>query len=432
MILFGKSKKHDNSALRSGTVEKTPSRVIAVPRSDDIAIDKETVLSRLHDTDEIHIVSAEVPVRVSYKGSEYTVQTADVSLSVAPDDPALHNLSEEETQILLAAGAGLGIEMTFSENNMESFHLQIKLLAMMVPDMVALIDDNAYRVFSGKWVKMTAASKVPPSPDNMFCVHLVNEPQHSKSVWIHTHGLSRCGTIELEILGATLENYETFYTALDNMAQRLIGDGAFIDEMEPKLIGAASDNRDIVVTWQRSEWSLRDFPKNIIGSIKDRNDEHNLNMGVVYLYETEDDVMNGKITPIIKWEKYLSDNAIYYKSTEETQRMRALALERVDAMRTIYEHLPGEKTLLIKIGLTPDPELGFDEGQHEYIWFEVNELRDDGFTATLTQNAYYVKGMVEGVQQDFTYDDIVDWRIYTEENTFSPDNIYRIVDEWED
>ena len=35
MFLFGKSKRQDNGALRSGTIEKTFSRMIAVPKSEN-------------------------------------------------------------------------------------------------------------------------------------------------------------------------------------------------------------------------------------------------------------------------------------------------------------------------------------------------------------------------------------------------------------
>lgn len=432
MILLGKSKRKDNGALRSGTIEKTMSRVIAVPQSEDDIADKDVVLSRLKDTDEIKILSNHVPIRVEYKGYEYNIDLNAVSLYLKPDDPALNNLSYSESEKLIASKVGLGCEMKFSDNNMDSFHLQIKLMNMLVPNMVALVDNSAYKIFPGKWVIMAAESKIAPSPKNMFIVHAVNGGKGGKSIWLHTHGLNRCGTIELEILGATIENFNIFANALQEMAQRLIGDNKFIDEKEPKLIGAASGDRNIVVTWQRSEWSLSDFPKNILGNINDRDEEHSINMGVVYIYENEDDEMNGKITPILKWEDYIKSNAIYYKSTEETQRMRDLALERVGYMRKIYEQIEGEKTILIKIGLTPDECYGFEENQHEYIWFEANELRENDFTATLTQNAFYVDGMVEGVRKDFTYDDIVDWIVYCNEGAFSPDNVYLIADKLTD
>ena len=125
----------------------------------------------------------------------------------------------------------------------------------------------------------------------------------------------------------------------------------------------------------------------------------------------------------------MGDNDIYFKSTEETQRMRALAQERLGYLREMYEQIP-EKNVLVKLPLVPDEKYGMDEGQFEYIWFRVDEMREDGLTATLTQDAFYVDGMVEGVQKnDLRYEDIVDWRVYTPEGSFEPDNVFRYIEE---
>ena len=34
---------------------------------------------------------------------------------------------------------------------------------------------------------------------------------------------------------------------------------------------------------------------------------------------------------------------------------------------------------------------------------------------------------VQGVQRECTYDEIVDWRVYTREESYSPDNIYKYM-----
>ncbi len=36
-----------------------------------------------------------------------------------------------------------------------------------------------------------------------------------------------------------------------------------------------------------------------------------------------------------------------------------------------------------------------------------------------------MNGMVKGVQKECTYDEIVDWRVYTSEGTYFPDNIFK-------
>ena len=224
------------------------------------------------------------------------------------------------------------------------------------------------------------------------------------------------------------ENWQELGNSLNQIAHRLIGDNRFIDEMEPKLVGRTGDGRDIVVTWQRSEWSFRDFPEDIVGGPSDRDDEHSINMGVIYLYESKDDPLDGRITPINKWSDALSRNPVFFKTTAETKRMRELAQERIGWLKKLNEELE-DKQIIVKIGLKPDPEYGFDDDQFEYIWFEPTEFCGDRFTATLTQDAFYVDGMVEGVQRECTYDEIVDWRVYTPQESYNPDNIFKYLSE---
>lgn len=426
MFLFGKSKKNEDS-LRKGTVEKVKSRIMAVPSDVELIKNPDDVLARAHDTEEIKIKSTSFDeatcIVAEYKEKEYTMELGAISIELSPEELEMYSLRDDEKQQLLNINAALYIDMLFSDSNTDSYHFQIKMLNMLVPDMVALMDCDAYKIHSGRWASMTAESKVAPSPTYMFTIHAVSDKDRNDSVWLHTHGLNRCGTIELEILGTTAENYDDFGGVLNETAGRLIGDSKFIDEKEPLVIGVFSDNSDIVVTWQRSEWALGGFSKNIQGNAKDRDEEHSLNMGVIYLYASEKNVTNGKLTSILKYRKQLQDNPIFYKTTSETHRMRALALERVDYLHKICESTV-ERNVLIKVGLKPDAKYECDPDMNEYIWFELDELGENTFKATLTQDAYYVDGMVKGVQGEFAYDEIVDWRIFTPERLYSPDNVY--------
>ena len=165
MFLFGKSKRNDPKALRSGTVEREPSRMFAIPSDPAAILNREELWNRLHDTDELAFgQTQEAPFTVTYKGTEYLFDTADVEFGVEEDDPAIGALNEKERGVVLNATHAFGVE--------------IKLLDMLVPDMAALFDSNAYRAHSGRWAKMTAGSKVAPSPDYMFTIHAVNDSEN--------------------------------------------------------------------------------------------------------------------------------------------------------------------------------------------------------------------------------------------------------------
>ncbi|MBQ5545164.1 MAG: DUF4026 domain-containing protein [Clostridia bacterium] len=427
MNVFGSSPKKESGSLRSCHVEKVASRMVAVPRGGEEIPDFAAIVSRLHDTDDITILSRHSPLRVAYKGQEYLIETAHVDIYVEPDDPSLQGLDKESFESVVNADAGYGISMIFSDDAMDSFYLQIRLMDMLLPHMAALMDETAHRMFSGKWVAAVCACQAALSPINLFMVQAIFDENTGDSVWLHTHGLNRCGIVELEMLGVTEGNYSAFVRVLNQMAQRAVS-GRFIDEIEPMRLGVTESGRDIVVTWKRTQWALRELPDGIMGSAsEDRDEDHSGDMGAVCLYENDDDVLHGRTVPIAQWENQIQENAVYFLTTAETQRMRTLAQYYLPQLRQLWNRVDGEKTLLVKIGLKPDPDRGLDDDSHEYIWFEANALRDDGFTATLTQDAYYVRDMVEGVQKDFTYDDIVDWQFWAGDDLFYPDNFYRFI-----
>ena len=146
MFLFGKSKRNDPNALRSGTVEREPSRMFAVPSDPDSITDTDEVHARLHNTDELRFSQTkEAPFTVTYKGTEYVFDTADVEFGLEEDDPSLGALNERECETVVGAGHAFGVEMLYADNNMDSYHLQVKLLNMLVPEMAALYDENACR-----------------------------------------------------------------------------------------------------------------------------------------------------------------------------------------------------------------------------------------------------------------------------------------------
>ena len=103
--------------------------------------------------------------------------------------------------------------------------------------------------------------------------------------------------------------------------------------------------------------------------------------------------------------------------------MKALAGERigfaVDAAKN------PENTVLLKIGLETDSDYSENDMPYEHIWFKLIKFEDDrSFTAELTQEPYYVKGIHTGDTGKYALEDITDWIIYTPERAVTPDDAY--------
>ncbi len=68
-----------------------------------------------------------------------------------------------------------------------------------------------------------------------------------------------------------------------------------------------------------------------------------------------------------------------------------------------------------------------EEGFHEHIWFKLLELRENTFTAELTQEPYYVNNLRAGDFREISYEDITDWMMFMDEQRITPDSVYLVL-----
>ena len=82
---------------------------------------------------------------------------------------------------------------------LDSLHAQLRLLAALAPDAVAMLDVNAFHVRSGDWLRDAASASVPPAPTSFFqrSFRLRRQPEGSRDVVAHSRsapdGLHRPG-----------------------------------------------------------------------------------------------------------------------------------------------------------------------------------------------------------------------------------------------
>lgn len=322
---------------------------------------------------------------------------------------------EEEKKILLEAKKAITIFMKFNNNPKKSYHLQLKLAVVLVPNLIGILDESAEKMLPSSWVKMAVASRVLPNPDSLFTVQAVTG---EKKVWLHTHGLNRCGITELEILESDAENYRNHYHLISTFAKYLIDKKEpFHPREESAYIGCLIDGIPVVVTCRSWTEGILEYPKLDLGGITDREQGHNSNTSIIFLYKSEEDEKNKMVSKVSVYDKIWGENPIFFISNEETARMKELAMERFDYAKEAFKDK--ENTILIKIGLPLE-----EEGKFEHIWFELLEIKGKKFKAKLTQEPYNVDNIHEGDEAWYTVEDITDWIIYTPEFAANPDNVY--------
>ena len=403
---------------------KEKSFMLGIPLSEGDLSDPEQILHRLEKAEGIQLRTGfledgQLILQADCLGDTYTVNAWVAEFSLPEFYRVQHFFPDMDFEAVRTAQLALVTEMEFGEDSLASYHAQLKMIDAMLPDKLAVLDDSAEKLLSPMWVSLAASSQIPPSPNYLFTVQAVGE--EDGQVWLHTHGLSRCGIPELEILDSDRDNYQSHYHIIANGASRLL-EMEEIQPKEPLYLGRVSEDVELVITLVPWQEAVERYEGNKLGGRQDREESHNGDSCAIYVYATPEDYEAGIYRPVTIFDEILAENPLYWLSNKETDRMKALALERLSYMKRAF--LDEKNQILVKVGLLVDEEFRSEENNKEHIWFELLELGEEDFRARLTQEPYYVEGLHEGDENRYSYDQITDWIIFTPEIRISPDDVY--------
>ena len=401
--------------------------ILAIPPKDDKDFIK-GIFERVSKIKEIEVLDTKPIeinkpglIKISYQKKEYDVElfVNKFTIPVTYINKAFY-FTEEEINNIKNSDMALSIFIKFKDNPTEEFKMQLKLALAMVPNLVGVVDESAEKLLPAKWVKLNAEAKTEISSTALYNIQAIYD---KNEVWLHTHGLNRFGITELEILGSNKENYNNHYHLINTYASYLI------DNKEKKLnprekssyIGVLINRQPIVVTCLSWTKALNYYKRIKVGNIKDREKSHNGNTSVIFIYKTEKDEQNKKVSKVTEYNNLYGDNPIFFISDKETKRMKELARERFNYV--IEESKNKDSQILIKIGLKVAKEFG----NFEHIWFELLEVKDNKFKAKLTQEPYNVENIHEGHIDWYTVNDVTDWMIFKKDKTITPKNVYILM-----
>lgn len=403
---------------------RTKSCMIAIPKCEEDLKDIEGIMNRISNNAEIKLLAHEydegMKLTLEVEEMEYTVVMAPVDINLSEMYRIQHFFPDIDIDTVQKAEFGLEVDMEFGEDALTSYHAQLKIMNVLMPDAVAILDASSEKVLSGKWVKLAAESKVPPAPRYIYTVQAVSG--EDDCVWLHSHGLNRCGIPELEVLNSTIDTYQSHYNIIETMAGRLLELEEPLEMGEPFYLARVTEDIPMFTTLVPWQEAVEHYPDDMLGGKCDREDSHNENTCGIFVFASQEDLENGEYSPVSIFDEFLQDNPLYMISNKETDRMRNLAAERLSYMLDAAKN--DENTIILKIGLEMDEEFKEDDNEREHIWFELLEVEDGAVRCRLTQEPYFVKNMHEGSEGTYNFDKITDWLIYTKERRISPDDVY--------
>lgn len=359
-------------------------------------------------------------LEVVYNNTLYKVRLHPAEFELPRFFRTQHLFPDVDIAAIEARNAGLWVELEFADDALASYHLQLKLIDAMFSGILAVLDDSAEKILSGRWVSLAASSHVPPAPRYLYTVQAVSE--EDETVWLHTHGLNRCNTTELEVLGSTRDNYESHYYVIETMTNRMLELEEPLEEKEPLFLARLSDQVLLVTTMLSWESAIHFYDEDILGGKADREEGHNQDTCCIFTYPSPEDLDQGRMAPLSIYDELLAENPVYMVSTKETERMKALAMERISYLKRMV----GEEnaTILVKIGLMVDDENKADGNEREHIWFELKEISDLTLRAELTQEPYYISNLHKGHVGEYTIDMVTDWVVLMPDHKITPDDVY--------
>ena len=266
--------------------------------------------------------------------------------------------SNEEIHVLRNANKALTIFMKFNKNSQKSYHLQLKILEASVPQLVGVMDESAEKIIPAKWVKLATQTNILPSDEDLYTVQAILGD--NDEIWLHTHGLCRCGLTELEILKSNQENYYYHCNIIRAFAGFLLdrknesedkyeNDKEFEAFKDCANIGFLSNMQLIDVTYLSWTKALNLYDNLDVGGVNDRKEGHNSKTSVIFLYKNEEDKKEGKLSLISEFNNLWGDNPVFFVSVKETERMKELARERFYVV--VEQAKKPENRIEIKIAL---------------------------------------------------------------------------------
>jgi len=424
-----------------------PSSMGIIPAHLNFKLTKESIEASLAQNKEFKLLSftknkddSSFSSEIEYLDETYSVNFyISVTSTIGLDDFGFANqILKEDFEAALRQPSFLEVSMFFGSEALNSFHLQLKIMNAVVPDASLVVDFMSYRLLSARWLKMTAKSLVPPSPDYLYSLHAVYKENAGRTeYWFHTHGLHRCRSVELEIMNV-FDGAQQMNDLITMVVKKFIKDPA--KEKEKFQIGY--DGLGINLSWLRWEEAVKDFPKDILGGPGDREGDRNVHAdpsGILFAVED-----NNMVSPEI-YAKTLGDNPIFYISNEETTRMSNLAKERFRFFVDIFdknkyrpkpksffskifgkkEEEPASWSFLVKFGIVVDDAKA--ETEKEHLWFRVIDICGNNVKGELLNQPYWISGLKEGDITENTVDLLTDWIIYSPDgNTYTTDSIYQL------
>ena len=303
---------------------------------------------------------------------------------------------------------------------LDSLHAQLRLLAALAPEAVAMLDVNAFHARTGDWLRDAASASVPPAPTSFFSVHSVfDDSRKGRGTWLHTHGLHRMGCIELDVVGVRRRDAAALGELINSVARFFLDCG-----VRPPHTRFHAGN-DLPLVWLPWEAGLQQVDVTL-GGMTDRDADHGGERGI--LFAPAKDSSERLETPRC-YIPMIEADPIFYVSSAETERMQRLARERLPSFLALQSRYAKNRKwdFHVKLGLATDGD-GDDHtcGGAEHLWFDVHGATAKSVDGTLLNQPFRIASLRQGHRGTFDLRLLTDWSIESPRGRYTSESVLQL------
>ncbi len=317
----------------------------------------------------------------------------------------------------------------------------VRALGSAWPDAPAILDAAAE-----KWHLREAIDEiflhptVEPPASVLWVIHGVGRDPGDATpggpVWLHTHGLRRCGRPDLEIVGVDASDMNTAAELLNTAAELMLEDGA----PPPGDTLDVGENLTLHVRpWQDGAAGTAAGEP---GSIADREEDDDHTFARAALCVPDPDGAHDWTCPHAIIAQLRDGEAAIFKTQRSTHRAAAAARKTWSDLAMVFstfsrEALAGDErdaAFLIKAAFVPQGIAGVDSAAaaddpeldvtREHIWLEIDRFDGDRAHGRLLNQPFHDVGLQRGDTAWITRAQASDWTVMSRrDGLFRPDDI---------
>lgn len=324
----------------------------------------------------------------------------------------------------------------------EHYACLVEMIARALPSAPAVLDVNTTRWFPRAELDEIFLNEIEPPAEVLWVVQAVmSEPDGDDEplVWLHTHGLWRCGVPELEMLEVPGDYIEAAAELVNDVASLIL------EQPAPQPGESLEIGTELAIVLQPWEEVVRRMPADAPGGATDRSGDgsgpHTGARAVICAEKPRGQFTDAWVWPRDVTERLMRDEAGVYMTARATERQARLARSAWDQLATAFA-----ATECLRNGCAQCDEpvvfgvkAGFDvdgeEGSREHVWFRVRRFAAETVEGELLNQPFALPNLSKGDAVWIGRAQVSDWRVMTPDGCFGPNlvtSMWRAIDRIKD